>query len=384
MIEFLELILIFIKKMYKLKLFKSSIIYLLVSFSGLYITKIGLSPIYFFSFLGFMLFLAFFKNSLKITLSEKLSVTTFLYFLITNIFLNFDPSALIGLLLSFAVYFVVSNTITNLNTTPNYNKVINLFFFVTLPLLIAETIIRYAYPIGIDQFVEMGREDIIFYIFKFNSIMFPDSNFTAILILCIISSFFYLKSINSENKNRLIFIILYVLLILTLSRAAILSGILLLLLFKFRDVIYKFRKFILFFSPIFLLVIISYITLIEDDSIKVKFQLFDNAKLILKDINSIDLLFGVGLGNGQILFGKGTHNLILTYLFEGGVIGLLLFFTFMSHLLFKTKYKLGIIIFPFLLAGMSFSSTSIPFLFAILALFSNYEENRSQYFITRL
>ena len=232
--------------MYKLKLFKSSIIYLLVSFSGLYITKIGLSPIYFFSFLGFMLFLAFFKNSLKITLSEKLSVTTFLYFLITNIFLNFDPSALIGLLLSFAVYFVVSNTITNLNTTPNYNKVINLFFFVTLPLLIAETIIRYAYPIGIDQFVEMGREDIIFYIFKFNSIMFPDSNFTAILILCIISSFFYLKSINSENKNRLIFIILYVLLILTLSRAAILSGILLLLLFKFRDVIYKFRKFILF------------------------------------------------------------------------------------------------------------------------------------------
>lgn len=358
------------------------ILYFLIPFSGFYITKLPLSPIYLFSMIGVYLstILIFISSKIKLSKEVSLAITLLFYFLIfqqllfipnISAYVNFNFSILI-----FICSYIILNK-TNSNTAISISE--KMIYF-SLPLLIIESIYRIINPPveKIELLENAGREDIMFYIYKFNSIMYQDSNFVGLFILSLFFFLLYLKQY-TYKKYYLSFFILIILLFATISRASIFSLVVFSLLYIFRQKIYKYRK--LFFTVSILLIVVLFPILLEykniDDSFSTKFGIFDKTIEYVSNANFINLLFGVGFGNAVAVLDIGAHNFFVTYLVESGFIGLILVVILWIYILVKTKFKAGIVMFPFLLNGMSVASGAIPYLYTMFAIILILESRRS-------
>jgi hypothetical protein len=88
------------------------------------------------------------------------------------------------------------------------------------------------------------------------------------------------------------------------------------------------------------------------------------------------LFIGVGFGNSVTAINMGSHNFFVTLFIESGLIGLLSVLCLWFLILLKSNFKVGIVMFPFLLAGMSFASLAMPFLYAIYAIIIRMEKRK--------
>lgn len=356
-------------------------LFFIIPFSGFYITKLPLSPIYLFILIGIYLsfILIFVSNKIKLSKEVALACALFFYFLIfQQIFSIPNISAYVNFSFSIVV-FIISHIILN---KTNSNAIINIsekLIFFSIPLLIYEAYYRITNPVFFVDFAEKGREDLAFYYFKINSIMYQDSNFVGLFILSLFFFLLYLKQF-TYKKYYLSFSILTILLFTTISRASIFSFIVFSLLYIFRQKIYKYRKLV--FTVSIVLIVVLFPILLEyktiDDSFSTKFGIFDKTIEYVSNANFINLLFGVGFGNAVEVLDIGAHNFFVTYLVESGFIGLILIVILWIYILVKTKFKAGIVMFPFLLNGMSVASGAIPYLYVMFAVILILESRKNQ------
>lgn len=359
------------------------ILFFIIPFSGYYITKLPFSPIYFFIGFGFYLasILIFITNRVKLNNINLLAFIVIIYFLFSQ-FIFCMPT--INTLLNFIFSILVFIVVYSLLSTISLNNIINLskyLIYFSLPLLIIESIYRIINPPveKIDLLVNAGREDIMFYIYKFNSIMYQDSNFVGLFILSLFFFLLYLKQYTCK-KYYLSFFILTILLFATISRASIFSIVVFSFLYVFRQIIYENRKLIFFVSLIlaFILFPILFEYRMIDDSFSTKFEIIDKTIEYLSKASLTNLLFGVGFGNAVEVLDMGAHNFFVIYLVESGFIGLILIVILWTYILLKTKYKAGIVMFPFLLNGLSLATGAIPYLYVMFALILVLESRKNQ------
>ncbi|MGY4806851.1 hypothetical protein ACVNRM_14825 [Bacillus paranthracis] len=106
----------------------------------------------------------------------------------------------------------------------------------------------------------------------------------------------------------------------------------------------------------------------SDISFLSKIEIVDRAFEFLSDTTMSNVLLGIGFGNSFEYLRIGAHNFIITYLLESGLIGFILLFVLWWKILRKTKFKAGIVMLPFLFAGMSLAGHAITYLYCIFAI----------------
>ncbi|MEM3509357.1 MAG: hypothetical protein QXN52_08715 [Nitrososphaerota archaeon] len=313
-------------------------------------------------------------KKIKITTETVLALILLIHFSIFQLifckpnistYINFNFSILVFIILSLALYDTKKEVIINIS-----EKLI----YVSLPLLIYEGYYRIANPITLTNFAEKGRKDLEFYYFKYNSIMYLDSNYVGLFTNSLFFFLLYLKQF-THKKYYFTLLLLSTLTFTTLSRASILSLTIFAFLYFIRDKIYNYR-YVIFLLCIFLLtpllsVLSKYSNI--DDSFATKFKILYETWEYIRNIDLKTLFFGIGFGNTTQVLDIGAHNFISVYLIESGLVGFSLFILFWSYMLYRSDLKAGIVMFPFLFNSLSLTSGAIPYLYVIFAVILTLE-----------
>lgn len=359
--------------------------FLMLIASGLYLSGITpFSPIYFVFGIAIIFYV------LKLILHFEIHLNSLAFF---NLFICFFSVAVqlllipntrvpntIGLALPYLFYFICFQSLKPLSK--NEIMVLCGYMILTHVLLISvDAIIRLANPSIYATNIYSGhtRETGLAYMFKYNSIMYPDSNFVGVQV-CL--TYFFTLYLFKENllvswaKN--LRYVLFVLVILSTSRSAIITLVLYTLIFNKISFPFQItKKQILWLAGIIVFLLISSVfilSLIKNDvSFNSKFMILYLAIDFLQSIPLTSIFTGIGMGNTFSFIGIGAHNLFVTLTLETGLIGLVLFLVSIYFSIKKTKGKALYVIFPLFTMGFSFASLAMPFLYTFLAIIYSFE-----------
>jgi hypothetical protein len=222
-------------------------------------------------------------------------------------------------------------------------------------------------------------QDKWFYLYKFNSLMFSDSNDTALVLIVLFFTVLSMPGQYFSLSKFKVYLVLIFLILMTFSRAAYFVAILGFLNYKIASFT-RLNKLIihsvLVISGIISISII-YSLLLSDDSFAVRLDIISMIYDLQSKSSFSKLLIGLGPGQGEEALGIYTHIFYLTYILELGFLGLILILTFF----FLYMYRFGnIVLFPVLTIGLSFFLyLGTPFLFVPLALIANiYDLQRNK------
>lgn len=352
--------------------YKKIAAFLLVIFSGFYLTSImTVSPIYFtFIMAVIVLFTGvFMQYTTKIHLFTIPVVLYIIYLLISQVFKGPMPNTFINVLFSLVYLIFVLNATASLCKS-DIIKASKYFILFSIILLSIEALWRFSHPVFIVEGTGKDyrdTEDLVFYAYKLSSIMFQDSNFVATYSL---SVFFLCLNLIREKilTSKLPLIIIGVLIFLTLSRSAIIT---IPLAYVLLDVILKRKSFKLRFLFIIMFLFFTvyiYIKLATDISFQTKFTILNLTFEHLSNSTFLDVITGVGYGNSVHYLGIGAHNLFITHFIESGVIGFL-FFILVSVMFVRPSNKKSLYItVPFFISGFSLSGHAISYYYTCLVL----------------
>ena len=206
-------------------------LFLTIVFSGFYLTKIlSLSPIYvsFLIAIGLMSCYAFlykYKQPIYISKNSTIFIVYIIYLIIEQVFLNPNISSFINVLFSLIYFVVILNFSFNNSSTSILIKYSKYFIWFTILLLTIEALWRITHPVfflegALKDYRDM--EGMLFYAYKFSSIMFMDSNFVGTYALTAFFYYYYLLRKN-YTKSKMPLILLFFLIVGTLSRSAIIT-----------------------------------------------------------------------------------------------------------------------------------------------------------------
>lgn len=233
-----------------------------------------------------------------------------------------------------------------------------------------ETIVRFLYPtldlnsentdylISIYSGAQEGLSFDTFYFFKMSSIMFFDSNYVGSFLLVFLSLNTIVKY-DSKTIKILSFVAIYVLIFLTLSRAAIFTSSLLFLLWMFLKLPLRYKPFFLsFLGFVTLIGFIAYGTnlTISDGSLLTKFEIFNSLSRFFNQDIFISL-FGMGYEIGGYLYsymsGGYAHVHLAILLGEIGLLGILIYLGYWAWIYKHIGMKMLLVFIPFFIVGFS-------------------------------
>lgn len=334
-----------------------------------YTSKIMISPIYvFFSIFIVLLFIYIsFLEQFRVDGNFVFGVVGFFYSLsIFNNVTDFGTYAnlimCMLLILSFSVLF---NRIVM-----NDNYLLLILIGVVFCLYIFESIYRITHPEINEAMLANADESLMFYQYKFNSIMFFDSNFVGLSLISFIA-FIDIVYTNNKLKFFLIFFAV-VLLILTLSRAAYIAV-------AFYFPLKYFRLKIKIAAVVFILIIGLYFFngILSDGSFLSKLKILDYFFEYLHSVDLFSFLFGSGIGSSLDVLGIGSHNLFVLMIVEYGFVFFVWFLFFVTYNIIKTSMSS----FPYwcsiFICGFSLGSI-YPFVF-MPALLLAYQRRENEF-----
>lgn len=331
---------------------------------GINIYRVSLLPVYFTTLIGvLLLFISEGRNVFKIPKNLYMPVVVAFYYFLTQITKIVSPSAFIIYLMTYLYIYLVIKSLKKIDIEDIKRlsiKFINLSIF----LLTCECLWRLLHPVNVPEYILRGSW---FYKYKLASFMYMDSNFVAIQAMVMLFFTIYLKKkffLTLKWQK----IILLILIILTFSRAAWIATLLGLLYIHYFHKISASKIFIGVISIVVVSIII-YIKVKADISFGTKFEIINQSIAYFKNSLPItDLLFGIGSGNSSnVLNSISAHNIILIYLIDTGLIGFFLAFG-MFFQLWKQIPKVSYLLLPFIIAGLSAYQSACPYLFAALGI----------------
>ncbi|PNW18758.1 hypothetical protein C1642_02710 [Acinetobacter sp. AKBS16] len=354
----------------KMKGFSSSLCFLLILFCSFFsVNSLPVNPVYCLGFPLILFSFLFFKSTI-----DKFQLGFYCYFLISCMFFaigsyyfsNIDSKInyLSTILYLYCILMGAQTVATGVNIGINRRVYIYKFIFNLLIIfMILEFFLR----------VVNSSHTGSFYDYKW-SLLYFDSNFVSFIILFFLMFAVFLKEKNIFNIGKIRFSLLIILLILTFSRASIVSFIVTYLFVKSGNK-YKTPIFILFLIGYFYIASeligkytsgVSYVDV--DGSFNSKFYLISVAIDNYNSIPVINKLFGIGLNN-FLYYSDGifAHNIFITLLYEFGVLGTIMFIFFLCYSYYKIGKDVAYIYIPLLVAGFSLFSAYVPFLFVLIA-----------------
>lgn len=313
-------------------------------------------------------------NDLRISNDLIIAIILILYIIISVIFIHKDSlftGAFINLFLGLAAYIYIRIS-KKYFKEKYYSRIFKYMIYITILLLIADTSYRLLNP---NYFAKTSyMESRWFYFYKKNSLMFSDSNSTALIVLIL---YFTIVELNhlithfKQKENKYINIILIILLFLTFSRAAYIAFISGLIYERYKGNIKRRNIAIYLILSIIILIIgicIFYNLYNTDLSFQSKFYIFEIAIKAFKAFSNYYKIVGIGFSDWQEILGIYTHNIFITYFIQTGIIGLVLFLSFLITIFRKSDYLL----IPVIIVSLSFFSyLGTPFLFVPLAFICN-------------
>jgi len=209
-----------------------------------------------------------------------------------------------------------------------------------------------------------------FYLYK-TSLFFFDSNFVGIEILCLLAIMFAFR----ETIGRKRWLLAYLLLLATFSRASIAAGVCQFVVYK----LWRWRIWTLFGLLVAQGIVIghlftSYVTQGAetlhniDGSLSSKFFILSLMRGIYSQADAVQKLFGIGVGNLFNLAGIFAHNIVATFVLELGIGGSLLFAAYVWILSRKCPTSIYLLVLPMVINGFSLVSTTMPYFFVTLGL----------------
>ncbi len=317
---------------------------LLISCSSiLYINLLPLSPVYILLLASFVLFLynGINKDDFR---NNLLLLIFFIFYFFIQLIMSAKISVFFNTFLMFFTFSILYSSLCQYNSGSIKNIAYKFVVFSAI-ILGLETLYRFSFPIYLNDIYLNGLE-LYLYPFKRNSPMFVDSNYTCIVAINSLMLFNF--GIISIKDNKILYLIIMLLLILTFSRAAIIGYILTSTIFFFLD--FEKNKVKSSITVIvFLIAIIGFIVYGEsinlfssfsDGSFLSKFKLLNMMYNNFKELDVSFLLFSSGLGNsGYILEGMGAHNILVLLYTEYGVVFSIFLFSFIIFTTVKTKGK---------------------------------------------
>nr|WP_294872390.1 hypothetical protein [uncultured Pedobacter sp.] len=293
------------------------------------------------------------------------------YLIVTQSFLSPDVHTVINASMSI-LYFIMAITLITKLETKQVIRVADFMFWVSIPLLVVESFYRITHPVFLidttgGSAVEV--EDAGIYPFKFSSIMYQDSNFVGIFIICLFFLAYYIYNYVEARKIYVyIMLLLFILILLTLARAAISSTVVFFLFFFISKRI-GFYRTVFIFGLIGILFKLLFLQSVEEDgSLQSKFMIIERTASFIEKAPLNEIVFGVGIGNTVKYLGIGAHNFFVTYIVETGFLGLTILMFFWGYLVYCSKGKVLYVMLPFLVAGMSLAGHAIPFLYTVFAI----------------
>lgn len=333
------------------------IAFLVVVFSGFYLKMDALCLVYWVALIAFFLFAYLkYKGWVQTEINSAIILASLFcgYVLVSHFFHGLNSSFLnvvFSVLYFILTYEILINVATN--DIIGYCKKL---FWVSILLLVAEAIWRFSHPV---------LEQPSFYKFKFNSIMYMDSNFVAVFVMSLYFFALYLQENHNLNlkKER---ITLVVLLGLTLSRATIMVTAICAILFTKR-ISWKWKRIIILIGGT--VTVLLLLVMLGDESNEMRLYIIKQAiSFYLERATISQKAFGIGFGRTADYVGFGSHLFFITYLLESGAVGLALLTIFWAVLLKKSNFRIGYVMIPFLITGFSMTPHFVPYIYCAYAI----------------
>ena len=289
--------------------------------SFVYLVKLTLSPVYFLIIGALLLFAK--AHRVKIE-----HVVLLIFVLIFVIGRGLPFAYLVNTLLGGICIIVALTKTLQADVSIRMIKVTNIGLILLFAL---ETYIRYSILTDgdITKYFEL----------KYNSFMFSDSNVTGYAIFSVFTVELYLIK-EKLRTSKIVSILLYLLLLLTLSKTIIFFSTLMYFLY-FRP---EYVKLILL---LFIIVLFQYAEYLGRDlSLDVRMTMLSNFINYLEDASFVQLALGSGwYGFRYNLYGDEPHSFIMSIVGAGGLISLLIFIIFYGFAYISskrvTRYYLG-------------------------------------------
>ncbi|WP_147281570.1 hypothetical protein [Vibrio owensii] len=226
---------------------------------------------------------------------------------------------------------------------------------------------------SIEQGLSSGLSADNFYVFKYGSFMFTDSNGLAVILVSLLSLCLIVRS-------RMLVTWTLLLILLCFSRSAYIGALITLLiytfLFCFKSSIKKSIAFVVFLIVIFLPInyfLLNHHFQISDGSLLTKFEIFSHLEKI-SNYTLAEQLFGFGIDKGNYVYSPGSdyyaHALIPLLLGHVGLVGIILYISVLIYFFNFGGGKLVLLFFvPFFIMGFSLASPwePAPFVFFLIA-----------------
>lgn len=331
--------------------------------ASLYSVKISFSPIYALVGLSsFILLIARLGPRFQITADSAIALTLLTYIIFR---VNGKDGTYINAVLAYLAYIAIISYKRLIKNQSAAKFLIAASWF-SLVILLSDSVYRLLHPTPpqAETIQSLQGTSNALYLYKFGSLMFADSNTTGLVAICLLAALLKIK-LERYRVSNLLLIGYFILITSTLSRAAIIGMITLLLLYK-----YKLSVKSLTYATAASVGIICYFLIQADGSLLSKFFVYELISNHIESSNATELVFGVGPGNATALLGMHTHILPATYFVELGAIGLILFLAFMISATFSSP-NMYVMSIPIMVVSMSyFLYLGAPFLTIPLALAS--------------
>jgi hypothetical protein len=336
------------------------------------VNDLVINPVYILGVLCVFLTIPFIKFSAV----NKLTLYSFLFFTLIsfNFILGFyfqdfyykEISPLYVSSILFAYSILLGTLFYEIGLRTNIEQRKRVYFLINRSLIIfmlLELITRLMNP---------DYSEISFYKYK-DSVLYYDSNFTGIVLCVFLMFFVFLKKYKIYNIGNFSFFAYILFLFLTISRASIVA------FFVSYICVVLFGRYFKYFA-VLIMVVLSYFSFKMvniylsgdsfvdiDGSFNSKFYIISQAIDLYGNLPFLLKFFGIGLANFSKYAGIFAHNIVVTFIFELGVFGSLLFLSFFIYLYFKTKGAVLYILMPVLVGGFSLFSAYSAFLFVLSA-----------------
>jgi len=250
---------------------------------------------------------------------------------------------------------------------------------VTIAIGAAEALVRWVFPF--QQFNEgfldyVDESGSTFYLYKFNSIMYQDSNFVGMWLLVIVA--FAIEHYGWRRTPGRI-AALTALLCLTICRSALIFFIVYLLLKYLRKKVpnVALRTLIIGVTATAGLAAFASV-IVNDESFRSKLTIFGLASAnYLAEMTPERAIFGVGIAKSfELLDGIAAHNFLLELLMETGIFGLLYVLTGLFALARMGGPAGRTIVWLFIGAGLSFAPMTTPYMYVVLSILAVMRSGR--------
>ncbi|MBJ9937545.1 hypothetical protein [Acinetobacter pittii] len=366
--------------------FKASTCYFLLLFCSFFsINSLPINPVY---CLGIpLVFISFFFLKANI---DKFQFGYYIYFLISSVlfligsyyfsFINKEVATFSTILYLYCILLGAQVIGVGLSINKNKRKEIyKLVFNFLIIFMLLELILRFLYAGHTGSFYDYKA-----------SFFFSDSNFTSFVILFFLMFSMFLKDKGIWDLGKIKFLILLFLLVMTFSRASIISFFISYIFSKSSS---KFRTpvFIIFLAAYFYssyLLVNKYIAgnsyVDIDGSFNSKFYIISVAIDNYSLMPYYNKLFGIGLSNFTYYAdGRFAHNMLVTLVYEFGILGSLSFILFLFYAYKKIGKDFTYILVPLLVAGFSLFSAYMPFFFVLIScIYIELKDQRSNQYFT--